>query len=77
MDCGEYSALKLQHEFAVRRLWRYSHPNADPVLSITGVPPSEHKLADAEAEELELSARLRAHQETCVACREVRDRIAM
>ena len=58
----------MQHEYARRRVWRYSHPNIDPVLSISSVTPSEHRLADARAEELELSARLEAHQETCEAC---------
>jgi len=77
MGCAEYRSLKMQHEYARRRVWRYSHPNIDPVLSISGVTPSEHKLADARAEELELSARLEAHQETCEACRESRSQMAI
>jgi hypothetical protein len=75
--CDEFRSLRMQHEYARRRVWRYSHPEADPVLSIAGATPSEHIRAAARVEELELSRRLEAHQETCEACREVQNQVAM
>jgi hypothetical protein len=77
MGCAEYRSLKMQHEYARRRVWRYSHPHADPVLSITGAVPSERKLEEAKAEELELSTKLQNHQESCEACRSAQAQIAM
>jgi len=78
MGCAEYRSLKMQNEYARRRIWRYNHPHADPVLSSSGATPSEHLLAHGEGpKSWRLSARLDAHQEMCEACREGRPQIAM
>jgi hypothetical protein len=74
MGCGEYRSLLLLHAYAIRRLWRYGHPRADPVLSITGAIPSEEKMSEAKANEAAVSAQLRAHEETCERCKNARAR---
>ena len=56
MDCAEYRSLNIQHEYARRRVWLFGHPHTDPVLSISGVAPSEHQVFNARAEELEVAA---------------------
>jgi hypothetical protein len=43
IGCDEYRELSLQHRYAKRRLWRYSNPALDPILSILGTSPSTEK----------------------------------
>ncbi len=71
LGCDEYRDLRLQYEVAKRRLWRYTHPQRDPVLGLAGVTPHQHRIQTARADESELEQRLRAHQESCTECRGV------
>jgi hypothetical protein len=75
--CDGYRELSLQHRYAKRRLWRYSNPALDPILSMTGTSPSPEKVANARAEEAELAARMEAHEEFCEACRAAQRGIAI
>lgn len=67
--CEEYRDLRLKYEVAKRRLWRYTHPQRDPVLGLAGVVPHQHRVQTARADENELAQRLREHQDSCAACR--------
>jgi hypothetical protein len=76
MACDEYRRLELEYRYAQRRIWRYLHPHADPILSMTADAPTEDQVERAKALGEELQSQLEDHLESCSDCR-VTDKIAI
>jgi hypothetical protein len=74
--CDEYRRLELEYRYAQRRIWRYLHPHADPILSMTADVPSEEQVDRAKALVDELRQQVELHLESCSECRAA-DRIAI
>ena len=74
--CDEYRRLELDFRVAQRRIWRYLHPHADPILSMTPDAPSEEQVDRAQALVAELHGQLEDHLERCEDCR-IADKIAI
>ncbi|MCU1312823.1 MAG: hypothetical protein JWM54_580 [Acidobacteriaceae bacterium] len=74
--CDEYRRLELEYRYAQRRIWRYLHPHADPILSMTPDAPSEEQVERAHALVDELQQQIEAHVGSCEHCR-IADKVAI
>jgi hypothetical protein len=74
--CDEYRRLELEYRYAQRRIWRYLHPHADPILSMTPDAPSEEQVGRAKTLVDELHRQLEDHLEGCEGCR-IAEKIAI
>lgn len=68
MTCEQFRKFELQYRHVNRRLWRYTHPHADPLLILLGDAPNTNHVERAREEESLLRERLEEHARECILC---------